>query len=127
MVKSLIDIDEARKTKAEVIIQDLLSGPVVGYSYEQDGPMADIGNAVVDSDETKNPAKIVSDNLPATDPVFLDKSKSKSVKKNKYKKLDLHSFMSQTSSAPTVENIIAHHSSIPKKILTLSVIPSWRR
>ena len=38
MVKDLVEVSLIRQTKEEVLIQDLLSGPVVGYSYDQDGP-----------------------------------------------------------------------------------------
>lgn len=39
MVRSLIDVEQARQTKEEVLIQDLLSGPVVGYTYDNDVPV----------------------------------------------------------------------------------------
>lgn len=54
MVSSLVEIDIVRKTKAEVLIQDLLSGPVVGYTYDDIGPMEN------DRDEIFVGAEVIS-------------------------------------------------------------------
>jgi hypothetical protein len=43
MVGDFAEVGQVRQTKAEVLIQDLLSGPVVGYSYDDAGPAEEEG------------------------------------------------------------------------------------